>query len=125
MKKPLGWGGVWAAGPPFDASPMPRQGAWYPIVSTGSTRIVLEVKGRRVAVPNDLIEVRKQRPERFTVVYRAVNSSNPVLGTRGDLGRIYAVCPVSGSRVRLIGHPRETKCPECGHRGEVAWWETG
>ncbi|MGH7548490.1 MAG: hypothetical protein ACREMM_09980 [Gemmatimonadales bacterium] len=125
MSKPLGWGRVWAAGPPFDASPMPRQGAWYPIVSTGSTRIVLEVKGRRVAVPNDLIEIRKQRPERFTVVYRAVNSSNPVLGTRADLGRIYAVCPVSGTRVRLIGHPRETKCPECGHRGEVAWWETG
>src|SRR3989304_3416336 len=112
MNKPLGWGRVWAAGPPFYASPMPRQGAWYPIVSTGSRRIVREVKGRLVAVPNDLIEVRKQRPERFTVVYRAVNSSNPVLGTRADLGRIYAVCPVSGSR--------EIGRAACRERGEIS-----
>lgn len=125
MTQPLGWARVWVAAQPLDVEPMPRQGAWYPIVSTGATRSVLEVRGRRIAVPTDCLEIRKQRPERFTVVYRAVNSANPAFGTRADLGRVYAVCPVSGTRLKLIGHPRETKCPECGHRGEIAWWETG
>lgn len=125
MTQPLGWARVWVAARTLEADPMPRQGAWYPIVSHGATRIVLEVKGQRIAVPSDCLEIRKHRPERFTVVYRAVNSANPAFGTRSDLGRVYAVCPMSGTRVKLIGHPRETKCPECGHRGEIAWWETG
>jgi DNA-directed RNA polymerase subunit RPC12/RpoP len=103
---------------------MLRQGAWYPVLSNGATRTVLEVSGRRVAVPSDLVEIRPKRPDRFTVVYRPRDSGNPARGTRSDLGRMYAVCPACGSRVRLVGHPRETKCP-CGFRGEIAWWETG
>jgi len=125
MTQPLGWARIWAAAPPVTADPMPRQGAWYPVVSTGESRVVLEVQGQRVTVPTDVIEIRDKRPERFTVVYRAMNTPNPAEGTRANLGHIYAVCPVSGTRVRLIGHPRETKCPECGYRAEVAWWETG
>ncbi len=94
---------------------MVRQGAWYAVTSLGETRAVLEVNGERVAV----------RPDRFTVVYRPRDSSNPARGTRADLGRIYAVCPACGSRAQVIGRPSETKCPKCGFRGEIAWWETG
>ena len=112
------------AAPPYVSDPMLRQGAWYPVVSNGATRTVLEVSGRRVAVPSDLVEIRPKRPDRFTVVYRPRDSGNPARGTRSDLGRMYAVCPACGSRVRLVGHPRETKCP-CSFRGEIAWWETG
>ena len=125
MSQPVGWARIWAAAPPLNANPMLRQGVWYPVVSTGDKRAVVEVRGRRLAVPNEVLEIRDRRPDRFTVVYRPANSANPARGTRADLGRVYAVCPVSGTRVRLIGRPRETKCPACGHRGEIAWWETG
>jgi hypothetical protein len=125
MPEPVGWARIWAAAPPLNAKPMLRQGVWYPVVSTGDKRAVVEVRGRRLAVPNDVLEIRDRRPTRFTVVYRPANGANPARGTRADLGRVYAVCPVSGTRVRLVGRPRETKCPGCGHRGEIAWWETG
>jgi hypothetical protein len=125
MNPVVGWARVWTAAPPFVTDPRLRQGAWYPIVSAGATRSVLEIQGRRVAVPSELVEIRPRRPDRFTVVYRPRNGTNPARGTTADLGRMYAVCPVSGSRVRLVGQPRETKCPICGHRGEIAWWETG
>jgi len=124
MTLPLGWARLWATTPPLGDA-MVRQGAWYAVVSVGATRTVLDVNGDRVAVPNEFLEIRTGRPGRFTVVYRPRDSSNPARGTRADLGRIYAVCPASGSRVQLIGHPKETKCPKCGYRGEIAWWETG
>jgi hypothetical protein len=125
MNQVAGWARVWTAAPPFVTDPQLRQGAWYPVVSEGSTRSVLEIHGRRVAVPSEVLEIRPRRPDRFTVVYRPRNAPNPARGTRADLGTTYAVCPASGSRVRLVGHPRETKCPACGHRAEIAWWETG
>ncbi len=125
MDQPLGWARAWFAAPPFVSDPMLRQGAWYPVISTGDTRTVLEIQGRRVAVPSEQVEIRPKRPERFTVVYRPRGGVNPARGTRADVGWVYAVCPMSGSRVRLVGQPRETKCPACGFRGEIAWWETG
>lgn len=120
-----GWGRVFPAArrPPLD--PMPRLGVWYPIVSRGSSRVVLDVQGEHVDLPDDLVEVRPKRPEKFTVVYRTRTDTNPAMGTRGDLGRVYAVCPACGNRVRLMGHPDNMDCPDCAHRGEVAWWETG
>jgi hypothetical protein len=123
--QPVGWARIWAAAPPLEGDPMLRQGVWYPVVSAGATRAVVEVRGQRVAVPTDFVEIRDQLPARFTVVYRAVHSANPASGTKADLGRVYAVCPASGTRVRLMGHPRNAKCPQCGFRGEIAWWETG
>lgn len=109
--------------PPTD--PMPRLGVWYPVVSRGASRVVLEVHGRRLDLPADLVEIRDRRPDRFTVVYRTATDPNPAVGTTKDLGRVYAVCPVSGTRVRLYGQPEEIECPVCQHTGEVAWWETG
>src|SRR5438445_7021707 len=125
MIQPVGWARVWVAAPPYVSDPMLRQGAWYPVVSNGDTRTVLEVSGRRVAVPSDLVEIRPNRPDRFTVVYRPRDSGNPARGTRSDVGRIYAVCPACASRGQLVGHPRETKRPPCGFREEIAWRETG
>ena len=124
MTQALGWARLWATAPPL-ADGMVRQGAWYAVASLGETRAVLDVNGERVAVPNDFLEIRPRRPDRFTVVYRPRDSSNPARGTRADLGRIYAVCPACGSRAQVIGRPSETKCPKCGFRGEIAWWETG
>jgi len=87
--------------------------------------VVVQVKDRRVAVPKRLLEIRAKQPTRFTVVYLARNQPNPAEGTARYLGRKYAVCPVCGVRVRLGGEPERLQCAECGHTGEVAWWETG
>ncbi len=124
MSETLGWARAWATARPL-TNPRLRQGAWYPVVGAETTRVVLEVHGRRVAVPHQFVEIRSHRPERFTVVYRSSAEPNPADGTPADLGRTYVVCPSSGSRLRLIGHPKEIECPTCGHRGEIAWWETG
>jgi hypothetical protein len=86
---------------------------------------MLDVEERYVMVPNHLVEIRTDPPERFTVVYRAGADPNPVRGTRSDLGRRYAVCPACSNRMRLLGKPELVHCYDCGHEGMVAWWETG
>ena len=122
--KPIGWARVWPVARP-EVEPMPRHGAWYPVMNKGETRVVLDIRGERVALPTEQVEVRDQRPDRFTVVYRVAQQANPAQGTRQDLGRVYAVCPSCTKRVRLIGHPEDAECPTCRHKGVVAWWETG
>lgn len=120
-----GWARLYSTSRPF-TNPRLRQGVWYPIVDPDlGERVVVQVKERRVAVPQRLLEIRAERPTRFTVVYLARNQPNPAKGTARFLGRKYAVCPACGVRVRLAGEPEQLQCAECGHQGEVAWWETG
>jgi hypothetical protein len=105
---------------------MLRSGAWYPVVAdSASPDVVLAVRHRTVKLPAQLVEVRRERPHRFTVVVRSRLEVNPAAGTRRDLGARYAVCPASGHRIRLRGRPGRIECPGCGYRGEIAWDETG
>jgi hypothetical protein len=137
MPQTMGWARIWYAAKREDDVTL-RQGAWYPVVGGGATEVVLDVSGQRVRVPQDTIELRSHRPDRFTVVYRTWDDPNPVHGTMADVGRTYAVCPMCASRVRLPKRPRlgttgvwaadgaeRAKCRRCGHEGIVAWWETG
>src|SRR5438309_10048045 len=62
MDQPLGWARAWFAAHPFVSDPMLRQGAWYPVISTGATRTVLEIQGQRVAVPSEQVEIRPSGP---------------------------------------------------------------
>jgi hypothetical protein len=129
MERILGWARRWFAAKRDRESDdgRLRHGAWYPVVSSGGTRAVLEVSGQRVVVPQDSLEVRDKRPDRFTVVYRAHDDENPARGTRADVGRCYGVCPGCATRVAFRGRviPSVATCPKCGHQGIVAWWETG
>lgn len=124
MAKSERWARLWAISRP-DAEPMPRQGAWYPVVNETNAVVVVEVRRKHTTIPRHLVEIRDRRPERFTVVYRARNAYNPAEGTRADLGRMYGVCPTCGRRLRLFGRPQNATCSSCGHDGEIAWWETG
>src|SRR5437870_10132600 len=77
MEQILGWARLWFAAKREDEREAPlRNGAWYPILSSGVNRAVLEVSGQRVTVPQDLVEVREKRPDRFTVVYRTYDDPN-------------------------------------------------
>src|SRR3989442_15219398 len=94
MEQILGWARLWfAANREDDAEAPLRNGAWYPVLSSGANRAVVEVSGQRVAVPQDLVEMREKAPDRFTVVYRPYDAPNPARGTRADAGRRYGGCP--------------------------------
>lgn len=123
--RPVGWARPWATAAPA-ARKILRAGAWYPVVEPerpdGS--LVLLMKHRPVRVPARLVEVRTDRPHRFTVVHQS-GGWHPATGTTRDLGKTYAVCPASGHRVRVFGTPTHAECPGCGYRGEIGWLETG
>lgn len=123
---PMGWARVWAAAHPF-ARPQPRAGAWYPVVGEASgQRAVLEVGGRRVAILKRLLEIRPHRPELFTVVVRSRETAATLLATRGsEMKPVYAVCPACAQRVPVFENQATAACAKCGHRAEIAWWETG
>lgn len=123
---PTGWARLWTTARPF-ARPMPRAGAWYPVLGEASgERIVLEVRGKRVAVQKRFLEVRPDRPQRFTVVVHTRDAAAALQETLGpEVQRIYAVCPVCAQRVRIWDGQSEAKCAKCGHRGNLAWEETG
>src|SRR6266566_1486992 len=104
MEQILGWARLWFAAKREDEGEASlRNGAWYPVLSSGVNRAVLEVSGQRVAVPQDLVEVRDKRPDRFTV------------------------CPKCATRIpfRMGIIPSRATCHKCKHEGIVAWWETG
>ena len=125
MTTTQGWARPWAIARPF-SKPTPRAGAWYPILGeAGDQRVVLQIRGRKVAVLKRLVEVRAERPSNFTVVYRGPHERNPARGTPDDLGRRYAVCPSCGTRLPIFHDPLILICGVCSHRGEVAYWETG
>ncbi|MFI5207381.1 MAG: hypothetical protein ACHQX4_05100 [Gemmatimonadales bacterium] len=121
--KAIGWARPWAIARPF-ARPSPRAGAWYPVVAEADQdRVVLEIRGKRVAVQKHLVEIRENRPDKFTVVNRP--KADQDAGEGGRLGRRYAVCPSCNARVPLWGEPPALTCGTCQHTGEVAYWETG
>ncbi len=122
---PHAWVRTWATARPF-ARPMPRRGAWYPMLGeTTGERAVIEVHGRKVAIAKRFLEVRTDRPNSFTVVVRGPDEPNPTRGTVRDLGPTYAVCPRCAARNMVSGRVPVMSCGACRHRGEVAWWESG
>ena len=120
------WARVWVAAKREPDWGAVRQGAWYQVLRSGATRLVLDVPGGPLALPNDAVEIRPSQPRHFTAVYRARGEPNPVQGTSADLGRVYAVCPKCACRVKLPPVPPLTiVCRKCRHEEIVAWWETG
>jgi len=121
---PIGWARVWPTAHPF-ARPEPRAGAWYPIVGEASgERVVLEIRGKHVAIQRRLLEIRDERPKVFTVIVRSLDAPAPA-AAGAPISRIYAVCPACGQRVHVLDEQPRAVCPHCGHEAEVAWWETG
>lgn len=124
MNKPLGWARLWPTSkPPKDSNV--RQGAWYAIVKRVPNAVMLDNRGKYVMLPEALVEMRDQRPERFSVVARPRNATNPARGTAANVGHVYVVCPACAKRNRVVSTLTATTCSSCGHRAEIAWWESG
>jgi hypothetical protein len=119
------WARTWATARPY-ARPMPRAGAWYPVVGEASNdRLVIEIVGRKVAIQKKFLEVRTKRPATFTAVTRTRNTVSTMEKAGASIPRVYAVCPNCMSRVNAFPGQAAATCKTCGHEGEIAWWETG
>jgi len=75
----------------------------YPVLSSGVNRAVLEVSGQRVAIPQDLVEVRDKRPDRFTVVYRTYDDPNPARARERTRGAATVCVPSARPASRSAG----------------------
>jgi hypothetical protein len=122
---PALWARTWATARPY-ARPMPRAGAWYPVVGEASgDRLVIQIRDKKVAIQKKFMEVREKRPATFTAVTRT-RTTVTTMNQRGmDIPRIYAVCPNCMNRVTAFPGQASANCRACGHEGEIAWWETG
>lgn len=121
MTHPRGW-----------ARPLPtgvhllRRGAWYRVVNdNGPELLIIEVAKRTIPVPRERVEMRKEVPDRWSIVVRsAAADPNATRSTSTDLGPVYAVCPGCAFRAPLAGDAADMQCPECGRRYPVEWNET-
>lgn len=112
---------IWARAYPAGAGPL-RRGAWYPAAQEPDhDEVLVDVGIKRVAVHTQLVELRPTVPSGFSVVERSPQDPNPARGTPHDLGTVYAVCPVSRTRVRLETNDDILRCPDCGYEGVVTW----
>jgi len=120
--KPMGWARPWASAHPF-ARPMPRTGAWYPVVAdAGNERAVLEINGRRVAIKKQLLEIRPERPRAFSGVIRSRTTVSAVQSLRdGQHDSVYAVCPLCAQRVPVSRNAAVVSCTACNHRDQIIW----
>lgn len=119
-----GWARIWSAITPPHSRNL-RQGAWYPVVKDDlPDRVTLGIGDGTVVVPRRVLEIRPRRPDRFSVVHRVGYDQSRQRHSIHKLGKFYAVCPVCGERSALYGQPERIECKYCGHKGDVAWWET-
>ena len=113
----LCWGRVRAPG-----AAVLRRGAWYPVVSTNlPNRVVLDAGRREIALHKELVDLRPDRPARFSIVNKTDTDRNPAAGTPSDIGLEYAVCPVCRERIAMAVHDPTLECTACYFRGPVDW----
>ena len=70
-----------------------------------------------------LLEIRRARPQYFTVVSRVGYRRDGKGESLYNLGKQYAVCPICSHRNAIWGRPVTKQCSECAYEGEVGWWE--
>jgi len=84
-----------------------RRGAWYRIVEeSGKSWVVLDVHRVEVRVPKETVDIRRERPQSWSVVHEP------------DV-----VCPGCHKRQHVSGQPKEVKCYECENSYSVDWQE--
>ena len=81
-----------------------RRGAWYRIVEeSGKSWVVLDVHRVEVRVPKETVDIRRERPQSWSVVHEP-----------------HLVCH---KRQHVSGQPKEVKCYECENSYSVDWQE--
>ena len=103
-----------------------RRGAWYPILEeTSDGDVVLDVSSRRIRLSRQDVHVRRERPQRWSVVVRTGVLRPTLGGGRGSaLVSTYGVCSSCHERQEFTGRPTEITCQKCGQSASVDWTET-
>lgn len=114
----------WARPAPGTADVL-RRGAWYPITGEPTDGTVeLDVRGRRVRVSVSDVRLRREPPERWSIVVRT-GVLRPTLGGQGkEVVTQYAVCPHCQQRQDYADKPPALTCGQCGATSAVDWSET-
>lgn len=82
-----------------------RRGAWYRVVENANPQwVVLDVHHVEVRVPKEDLEVRRDKPNAWSVVHEP-----------------HLVCPGCHTRMHVAAKPKDVKCPECGNNYPVNW----
>jgi translation initiation factor 2 beta subunit (eIF-2beta)/eIF-5 len=82
------------------------------------------VRGRRVRVSLADVRLRREPPERWSVVVRT-GVLRPTLGGQGkEVLTHYVVCPHCQERQDYTGKPVTLACARCGATSAVDWSET-
>jgi hypothetical protein len=82
-----------------------RRGAWYRVVEdAGKPWVVLDVQQVEVRIPREDLELRRDRPNAWSVVHEP-----------------HLVCPRCHARRHVRAEPKEVQCPECGQSYRVDW----
>ena len=111
------WGRVKAPG-----AAVLRRGAWYPVISMHApNRIILDTGNREVALHEEMVDLREDRPARFSIVHKYDTDRNPAAGTEADIGLEYAVCPMCRERVEAQRYEPTLECTACYYRGQTDW----
>lgn len=102
-----------------------RRGAWYPIAEESADgHVVVDVYGRHIRLSSDDVSVRREPPDRWSVVVRT-GVLRPTLGGQGrEVVNTYAVCPHCHQREDFSGKPAVLTCPHCSKTSEVDWSKT-
>lgn len=100
-----------------------RRGAWYLVVNdTQPAVVVLDVRRTNVPVPRDMLEVRKEKPNAWSVVKWEETQRGARRASDHQLGLLYAVCPSCGER-GAIEPPDAARltCQHCHGTFDVDW----
>jgi hypothetical protein len=99
-----------------------RRGAWYPVVGdSDNSLVILDVNKSNRPANRATLEIREERPDRWSVVRREPGQEAAQRASDASLGPVYAVCPRCRERVMLAGREEEYTCPGCGSDYPVDW----
>ncbi len=112
MPQPEQWARIRAR--PF--SPL-RRGAWYRVVESTPTEVILIVNRRPLSVPKAFVQVLPIRPRMWSVVPRPRGSVSPPQGW----GVRYGVCPHCAARAPLSDRATSLRCPACQMAFVIGW----
>ncbi len=99
-----------------------RRGAWYPVVNSGkSDLILLNVHRSNVPVPRAFVELSELKPYHWSVVEWMEGDRGAGRATQENDGLTYGVCPSCRFRAPIAGRPEQITCPECQTAAEVDW----
>jgi hypothetical protein len=97
-----------------------RRGAWYPVLSSGSHAVVLDVRGMPLSVHQSYLDLTFARPARWSIVAR---SPDAVLMPE-SWGAWYAVCPGCGGREPIRQVTGTMACTGCDQAFPIDWSAT-